>query len=213
MRKIIAGFVVVAFFFAATGLAEAQVNRRHERKSTTEKVVTALAVGAVVGAAVYGLSKLDDRDHRRVAHPVRYNQRSSRVYVAHRHNFERYVVGSPHLRIRYSKPDGYWYREGNFRFYRVPYRYNPRYDRAYNMGWERGYWAGYLQGMQDSRQRSGYYDRYQQQGNPWGYNSQMGGGSSYTRAFSRAFEAGYNHAFYGQRYGHNGFGLSVTYRR
>lgn len=62
MKKIIASLVVFAFLFAATGIAEAQVrHRQHRQNSTTEKVVTALAVTAVVGAAVYGLSKLDDR--------------------------------------------------------------------------------------------------------------------------------------------------------
>ena len=212
MRKIISSMVIIAFFFATTGLAEAQVKRRHHhKKSTTEKVLTTLAVGAVVGAAAYGLSKIDDRN--RVRAHVRYNHRPRGSYVAFGLGFDRYVVGSPYYRARHRHNNGYWYRKGNFRFYRVPYRYNPRYDRAYNMGWERGYWAGYLQGIQDSRHRRGYYDRYHYNGNPWGYNPRHGGSSSYRRAFSRAFQAGYNHAFYGHSYGHNSFGFRVNYRR
>jgi hypothetical protein len=204
-------------FLAATSIAEAADRYyKHKKRSTTEKVVTAVAVGAIAGLAIYAATK--DRGHDRYYSQRHYrgprrHHPGPRSYVAVGFGFDSYNVGSPHYRkYRHNRPGGYWADVRGMRFYRTPYRYNPRYDRAFNAGWERGYWAGYLQGLNDARYRSPYYDRFQwNQRNLWGYAPGYGHHNSYERAFHRAFSIGYRHGFYGRGYGHEGFGFGVSF--
>jgi hypothetical protein len=195
----------IMFTLAVTDIAQA-ADRSDDRDrrsgpSTTEKVIGALAVGAIAGLAIYAATRDDDRRHHRY-YRDQYRD-SRRSYLA----FE----------FGYSSPSrGHWVNHRGMRFYRAPYRYNPRFDRAYNAGWERGYWAGYLQGMHDGRHRARYDDRFYRQGrHVWGYAPAFGPHNSYERAFHAAFSIGYRHAWRGRPYGYEGFGFSIHfgYRR
>lgn len=211
MMKMTAILTVVAFVFAM--IPPAQATSKYvpvEEKSTTEKVVTAVAVGAIAGLAIYALSKSDKRHHRHYRSHRPYRHRG---FVAFDLGFSSYSVGSPYVRARHN-PHGYWVRHSGMQFYRVPYVYNHRHDRAYNAGWERGYWAGYIQGLNDSRYRYGYNDRFDwhRQRYTWGYSHHYGPHRSYERAFHRAYRSGYRHGFRGHRFGHDGFGFGLRVR-
>ena len=203
--KMTAVITAAAMLFASAGLARAD-DRQHRRgMSTTEKVLTGVAVAAAVGLTAYAISKSGDH---------RYQQHRRPGYVAVSYGFSPYAVGDPYGPRHGRAPRGYWHQNSGQRFYRVPYVYNNRWDRAYNAGWERGYWAGYMQGLNDARMRGRYYDRFQWNGGYyWGYERGFGSHGSYSAAFNRAFSIGYNHAFYGRGYGHNGFGFGVSYHR
>ena len=223
-------FITAAMFMLAlaqTAYADNRHGSRHKGASTTEKVLTAAAVGAVAGLIIYAATRDDDRHKYRRDHHRRYDQRRydhrraprhhrPRGYVAFDIGFQSFSVGGPRCDLYDRAPRGYWYKSRSHRFYRVPFRYNPRFSRAYNAGWERGYWAGYLQGQHDSRGRYDYYDRFQgHRGSPWGYQRSFGATRHYQDAFRSAFSIGYRHAYRGHGYGHDGFGFGVrfSYRR
>lgn len=213
--KITAVVTAAAFLFTVVGAANADDRYgRHERSSTTKKVIKSLAVGAIAGLAYYALTRDDHRVNSRVS--IGYQSRGGRSYVAFGADFNSYAVGSPFTHRSWRSERGYWHRDRHFRFYRIPYRYNSRYDRAFNAGWERGYWAGYLQGLNDSRNRFAYDSRfYWPHRSYWGYSPAFGSHRSYQRAFVEAFRIGYEHAWRGYSYGHDGFGFGISfgYRR
>lgn len=216
--------VTAAMFMLAlvqTAQADDRNGSRHRGASTTEKVLTVAAVGAVAGLLIYAATRDDDRHSYRHEYRSRYPQRrparqyGPSSYVAFNVGFQSYCVGDPRGRS-YRSSLGYWYNSRGHRFYRVPFRYNPRFSGAYNAGWERGYWAGYLQGLRDVRMRGQYYDRFHWQGGQlWGYHASFGSARHYQDAFHAAFSIGYRHAFRGYNYGHDGFGFGVrfSYRR
>lgn len=208
MRKnvrLTALFVAAAMVFAISGVARA--DDRHQRRgmSTTEKVITGVAVAAAVGLTAYALSKSHDRRYNRG------HNYGPRRYVAVNYGFSPYAY-SGQYRSHSRAPRGYWHNQQGYRFYRVPYAYNNRYDRAFNAGWERGYWAGYLQGVNDARMRANYYDRFDYNDRGlWGYQRGFGAYNSYERGFHGAFSIGYRHAFRGNPYGHDSFGFGVSF--
>jgi hypothetical protein len=207
--RITALVVAATMIFAISGVARADDRNGRRGMSTTEKVITGVAIAAAVGLTAYAISRSDDQRY------YRGHYYGPRNYVAFDSGFSPYCVGGPYG-MRARNPRGYWYDQRGYRFYRVPYVYNNRYDGAYNAGWERGYWAGYQQGMNDARMRGRYYDRFDWNGGAlWGYQQGFGGYSSYESGFMTAFGIGYRHAYYGQPYGndHFGFGFSFGYRR
>lgn len=200
--------------------------------STTEKVLGALAIGAVAGIAYYVLTDNDDhyrrgygrhydrRDYRRGqyrgydrGHYGRYNDYRRGGYIAFNAGFSSFSVSAGYRYGHHRGPKPYWHRHGNIKFYRVPYSYHPRYDQAFNSGWERGYWAGYLQGRHDASRRYRCQERFIHHGNStlWGYNHGVGSYSNYSRAFTSAYSKGYLHAYQGRNYGYNNFGFGGGY--
>jgi hypothetical protein len=229
--KITALLVAFSLLFASNASARtAAPQPDDDEPSTTEKVIGALAVGAIAGVAYWALTDDDDhhrrgyyrdrRDYRGHRRGYEYNHRRGHyrgprvsTYVAFNNGFSSFAIGYPgHRPHRELRP--YWYRHDNIRFYRVPYRYNQRYDQAFNAGWERGYWAGYMQGRHDARNRGHCREQFRKYGNDrlWGYDRRMGDYRSYSRAFESSYEAGYLHAYNGRDYGCENFGYGGNMR-
>jgi hypothetical protein len=241
-NQIIALLVASSLLFASNASAKSVTRAANDdRPSTTEKVLGALAIGAIVGVAAYALADDDDhhyrggryyrsqRDYRRYdrhhrryeRHHRRYDRRHyspghhRRAYIAFSNGFTSFAIGyeRPGYRMHHARP--YWYRHGGIHFYRVPYRYKRAYSRAWNAGWERGYWAGYLQGKHDAMNRQGRYSRYDgyQNGQQlWGYSSEYGNYDQYAQAFDRSYTSGYEQAYSGRDYGEDDFGYEYQNR-
>ena len=212
LMKISAMLTVIMFFVSTVGVSFAGTKPHHHKKSTTEKVVTAVAVGAIAGLALYAATRdHNHRDHRHYNRGYR-SHRQHRPAVFAEIGYQNYSVGNPHYR-NHRGNRGYWYSNRGMRFYRMPYRYNHRYDRAFNAGWERGYWAGYLQGRHDVMNGFRFHGRYSwQQRSLWGYAPNHGQYRQYERAFHKSYSVGYRHGFYRQNYGHEGFGFRMNVR-
>jgi len=229
--KSIALLVAFSLLFASNAYARSAAAPVPDEPSRTEKVLGALAVGAIAGIAYYALKDNDHhryRDHRygdqrhrdryyRDQRHRGYDRRYGRGtgwsgYIAFSNGFTSLMIGSPYHHYR-GPVRGHWQSVSGYRFYRQPYRYNQRYCRAYNSGWERGYWAGYIQGMHDARNRGQCRSSYQHGGgHVWGYDRSYGDYNRYSNAFGQAYSSGYNHAYYGHEYGQDNFGQGGYYQ-